>query len=97
MEKASAARDAEDGLGAASLDFRGHSSPVYGVDFSADSQFFMSASGDGTLRLWHIPLAVCLNSYRSALVTFRQCLVISFISHAVVGCTWLALDKRNAL
>ena len=33
---------------------RGHSGPVYGLSFSPDSRFFVSASQDGTARLWSL-------------------------------------------
>ncbi|KNC53215.1 transcription initiation factor TFIID subunit 5 [Thecamonas trahens ATCC 50062] len=35
-----------------SVVLHGHSGPVYGLSFSPDSRFFVSASQDGTARLW---------------------------------------------
>jgi transcription initiation factor TFIID subunit 5 len=46
---------------------RGHSRPVYAVDFSPDGQLLMSASGDGTVRLWSTELSANLVAYRSGL------------------------------
>ncbi len=45
---------------------RGHSAAVYGVDVSLDGQLLLSASGDGTLRLWSTELAANLVAYRCA-------------------------------
>ena len=46
------------------LELSGHSGAVSGLDFSPDTDLLFSASSDGTLRLWHLPLVACLNSYR---------------------------------
>ena len=43
---------------------RGHSRPVYGLDFSPDSSLLLSASGDGTVRLWSTDLFANLVAYR---------------------------------
>lgn len=43
---------------------RGHSRPVYGLDFSLDSRLLLSASGDGTMRLWSTDLFANLVAYR---------------------------------
>lgn len=43
---------------------RGHSRPVYGLDFSPDSKLLLSASGDGTVRLWSLDLFANLVAYR---------------------------------
>ena len=43
---------------------RGHSRAVYGVDVSPDAQLLLSASGDGTVRLWSAELAAALVAYR---------------------------------
>lgn len=66
MEKAAALRaEASEGDEPGEVTtFVGHSSSVYGIDFSPDSQLLLSASGDGSVRLWHLPLSACLNSYR---------------------------------
>ena len=42
----------------------GHSGPVYATDFSPDDQLVISASGDGTARLWSTKLAVGLVAYQ---------------------------------
>ena len=43
---------------------RGHSRPVYGLDFSLDERLLLSASGDGTVRLWSTEIAANLMAYR---------------------------------
>lgn len=43
----------------------GHSGPVYNVTFSSGSQYALSASQDGDVRLWSVELARCLVSYCS--------------------------------
>ncbi len=43
---------------------RGHSRPVYGLDFSMDSRLLLSSSGDGTVRLWSTDLFANLVAYR---------------------------------
>lgn len=43
---------------------RGHSRPVYGLDFSADERLLLSASGDGTVRLWSTDIGANLVAYR---------------------------------
>jgi WD40 repeat protein len=35
--------------------YSGHASRVYRVDFSANSKYLVSASGDGTARVWEVP------------------------------------------
>ena len=42
---------------------RGHAGPVYAADFSPDDQLLVSASSDGTARLWSTKLAVGLVAY----------------------------------
>lgn len=65
VQKAAGAREGGPGdePGDEVTEFRGHSGAVYGVDFSSDNQLLVSASGDGTIRLWHLPLKACLNAY----------------------------------
>lgn len=43
---------------------RGHSRPVYGLDFSLDERLLLSASGDGTVRLWSTEIGANLVAYR---------------------------------
>ena len=43
---------------------RGHSRPVYGLDFSLDERLLLSASGDGTVRLWSTEIRANLVAYR---------------------------------
>ena len=43
---------------------RGHSRPVYGLDFSLDERLLLSASGDGTVRLWGTEIGANLVAYR---------------------------------
>ena len=68
IERAAAAREAaaDDEPGGEVAFLHGHSGAVFGVDFSHDRQLLFSASADGTVRLWHLELAACLNSYRHA-------------------------------
>ncbi|GLC36521.1 hypothetical protein PLESTM_000455900 [Pleodorina starrii] len=40
--------------------FRGHSDRVTGLHLSADSRWLLSSSMDGTMRVWDIPAAQCL-------------------------------------
>jgi len=63
MERASATSP-DDTPGPELTQLIGHSGPVHGLDFSHDASLLFSASADGTLRLWHIELATCLNKYR---------------------------------
>eukprot|EP00798_Chlamydomonas_sp_ICE-L_P015377 gene15377-21462_t len=42
----------------------GHSAAVHAVDFSPDMRLVMSASSDGTARLWSVELAVALAAYK---------------------------------
>lgn len=44
---------------------RGHSSAVYGADFSPDNRFAMTASGDSTVRLWSLAAKSNVVIYRS--------------------------------
>ena len=66
--RAAAAREAaaDDEPGSEVAFLHGHSGAVFGVDFSHDRQLLFSASADGTVRLWHMELEACLNSYRHA-------------------------------
>lgn len=43
---------------------RGHSGPVYSVTFSPDWQTLLSASGDGSARLWSLELGTALVAYK---------------------------------
>ena len=54
----------QDEAAAGRIDLVGHTGPVYGVDLTRDNQLVLSASGDATLRLWHLELGACLNLYR---------------------------------
>lgn len=65
MAKRFGKRDRDSSTGASI--FRGHSRPVYAVSFSQDGQLLLSASGDGTVRLWSTELSANLVAYRSAL------------------------------
>lgn len=58
--------DDEDAAGRASnvTVLRGHSQAVYGVDVSLDRQYLLSASGDGTVRLWSTELSANLVAYK---------------------------------
>ena len=51
---------------------RGHSRPVYGLDFSLDERLLLSASGDGTVRLWSTEIGANLVAYRWALCYASQ-------------------------
>ena len=62
----SSAASPDDTPGPELTELVGHSGPVYGLDFSHDASLLFSASADGTLRLWHLELAACLNMYRWA-------------------------------
>jgi len=42
----------------------GHSGPVYSLSFSPDWQTLLSASGDGTARLWSLELGAALAAYK---------------------------------
>ena len=66
-------RPREDAEGAAAAEnpyaqggaiLRGHSRPVYGLDFSLDERLLLSASGDGTVRLWSTEIGANLVAYR---------------------------------
>lgn len=43
---------------------RGHSGPVYGVDFSPDHRYALSCSGDHTVRLWDLDTSSNVVCYR---------------------------------
>ncbi len=43
----------------------GHSDSIYGLSFSPDSQYLLSASGDHTTRLWSLATYTALVSYKS--------------------------------
>jgi len=47
--------------------FRGHSGPVYSVDFSPDKSYLLSASEDGCIRLWSLLTWTCLVVYKGHL------------------------------
>lgn len=72
-DAAQAQRPREDAEGAAAAEnpyaqggaiLRGHSRPVYGLDFSLDERLLLSASGDGTVRLWSTEIGANLVAYR---------------------------------
>lgn len=46
---------------------RGHSSAVYGADFSPDNRFALTASADSTIRLWSLAAKSNVVTYRSHL------------------------------
>lgn len=50
---------------------RGHGRPVYGLDFSLDERLLLSASGDGTVRLWSTEIGANLAAYRHVLLHFQ--------------------------
>ena len=39
------------------MTFEGHRAPIWSLAWNADERFLLSASGDGTTRLWKIPAA----------------------------------------
>jgi transcription initiation factor TFIID subunit 5 len=43
---------------------RGHSDPVYACSLSPDYKHVLSASGDGTVRLWNLGMKANLACYR---------------------------------
>ena len=43
--------------------FKGHKDRVTGVVISQDARWLLSSSMDGTVRVWDIPAASCLQVY----------------------------------
>lgn len=64
MEVAEDGAAAESPYAEGSAILRGHSRPVYGLDFSLDERLLLSASGDGTVRLWSTEVGANLVAYR---------------------------------
>ena len=48
--------------------FKGHKDRVTGVVISQDARWLLSSSMDGTVRVWDIPAASCLQVPTQALV-----------------------------
>lgn len=75
------------GPGPSSACLRGHTGAVYGVDFTPDQQLLLSASADGTVRLWSTELAANLAAYRCQLGIHWAWLLAS--QHRALSCDWL--------
>ena len=66
MAEPSPQLDSQAGPGPGSTFLRGHSGSVFGLDFMPDQRVLLSASADGTVRLWSTELAANLAVYRHA-------------------------------
>jgi transcription initiation factor TFIID subunit 5 len=66
FEKMAAARELPRGKrrDAGVQTMHGHSDAVYGLSYSPDRRYMLSASGDGTVRFWSTALAANLAVYR---------------------------------
>lgn len=51
--------------------FKGHKDRVTGVVISQDARWLLSSSMDGTVRVWDIPAASCLQVYPAQVVLHR--------------------------
>lgn len=47
-----------------SVTLHGHQSPILGADVSPDGRFVLTASSDGTVRLWATTTGACHRLYR---------------------------------
>ncbi len=53
--------------------FRGHTDRITDLRMSADARWLLSSSLDGTLRVWDVPSARCLQVSPSAEAVLMQC------------------------